>query len=101
MGQSLLEAKVILFNQNYYLSYDEKAFKRLYTHELAHHYNHEKFGVLSTENGHNGSWATIEYDLNKKVFGKDDAKLLLAESLYRYGTKKVEYRYATPDISEY
>jgi predicted SprT family Zn-dependent metalloprotease len=97
----LLNPKIILFNQNYYLSYDEKTFKQIYTHELSHHYNHEKFGILSTENGHNASWITINYELNKKIFGKEDAKFILARDLHRYGSHKIAYRYETPDISEY
>jgi hypothetical protein len=35
------------------------------------------------------------------VFGREDAKFILARDLAKYGSSKINYRYDHPDISEY
>lgn len=99
-GNCVASIGVIIFNQTFKDTYDEVKFKQIYTHELAHLKNYRTFGHLGND-GHNASWIIHNYEFNKNVFGKEDARFILIRDLHRYGANKTNYPDRQPDISEY
>lgn len=96
-GTALLKTKIILFNRLYYLNWEEKEFKEIYAHELAHHINFQKNNKI----GHDGGWLKEKHDIDKKLFGEKDARWLLARDLVKYSAFDFNYRQSTPDIDDY
>ena len=83
LGCALIKENIVLFNQNHLFHYDEFSLKEVYTHELTHlAVEHSEYGNLLIP--HSLPFIAYQNQFNKKVFGEETARSLLAWNIVRY-----------------